>query len=147
MGGGCAPRYLAVFSVRTRSQLAYAAASFRLSQNLAAVDAMTPGELKRFHDCLRRYKAIGQRDPASARSLRGVKRKAAWLAEQVYRSGSAGLANWAAVLGTAGQLAIGDDDSRRQSRSAGGRMLVEYMASVIPDGQVLSLPTGIERAS
>ena len=135
------------FLVRDRSQLPYAAASYRLSQTLSAVDAMTPAELMHFHQCMRRYKAIGQTDVARSLALRGLKCSGRAIADQVYRSGSVGLENWSAVLGSAAQLAICDDDARRQRLSSRDNLLVEYLESVIPDGEALSLPMGIEHAS
>lgn len=77
------------------------AASFRLQQNLDAIDGMTPAEKQVFCDCYWKFRAIAHEDAASGRNLRQP-RKTAYKAvlRKVYRLCRWSLTNWGTGLGS-----------------------------------------------
>ena len=119
------------------SKVAHTAASQRLAQNLARYDAMAPCERGQFYELLKKHQAVGQTIPKRALALRRVKKKASLLHGQVYRSDVDALRDWGAELGPS-ISALPDKPSQR--RSVATRLQLEYLASAIEDGEVLSLP-------
>ena len=121
----------------TAAKVPYIAAAHRLGQTMASVDKMSPSELSQFHDCMRRYKAIGQKKPGRAKKLRSLHKTVAQLEGQVYRCDSSACRDWGAELGSAMKLL---DDRPAKNRSIAERLQIEYLDSAIADGEVLSLP-------
>ena len=119
------------------AKVAFTAASQRLNQTLASVDAMDAGEREFFYHCMRRCKAIGQQLPRRAQKLQGATPKRAALSGFVYRSDSSALRNWGAVLGTALSCL---PEKQQLRRSLASRLQTEFLASVVTDGEVLSVP-------
>ena len=103
---------------RASAQLPYLAASQRLAQNLAAAESLSSDALQHFYQCMRRYKAIGQRAPTRALALRGIKRPIRQLVADVYRIAHVGLRDWAQDLGSVVKLAVADADRPRRTAFA-----------------------------
>ena len=121
----------------TAAKIPYIAASQRLGQTLASVDKMSQAELRQFHECMRKRKAIGQLSPGPAKVLRPARMKPRALASRVYRFDAAALRDWGAEVG--GALALLDDRPAKR-RSIATRLQIDYLASAIADGELLSLP-------
>ena len=122
----------------TAAKVAYVAASQRLGQTLGSLDNAAPGQLNAFYDFMRKHKAIGQQLARRAgQPLRSVHKKVDQLWAQVYRYDQATLRDWGVELNDALKLV---DDRPLKRRSLGHRLQLEYLASVLNDGQVISVP-------
>ena len=120
----------------------YVSAKQRLAQTLDSVDRMSCSERHEFHRCLRRFKAVGQSNPERAAALIAPRQTLKAIAGKVYRCDDSALRNWGRELGNAlGCLAI---DQPNTKRSLIARLQIEYLHSVVVEGQMLSLPVVTE---
>jgi len=119
----------------TSSRVAHTAASQRLAQNLASVDASVGAELELYYNCIRNHKAVGQLVPRRASELKSVKKKAVVVQSHVYRTDLSSLRDWGAELGLL-NIASARPAQRRAITS---RLQIEYLVSAVAEGKVLSL--------
>ena len=119
------------------AKVPYIAASHRMEQTMASVDRMRPDEVMQFHECMRKYKAIGQVKPCRGKALRAVRKKVSDLVGQVYRFDSSACRDWGAELGCAVKFL---EDRPAKRRSVAERLQLEYLDCAVSDGEVLSLP-------
>ena len=122
----------------TAAKVAYVAALQKLCQNLDSLENAAPAQLFALYGFMRKHKAIGQQlAPRPRQPLRSVHKRLGQLWAQVYRYDQATVRDWGLELDNALKLL---DDRPLKRRSLGHRLQVEYLASVLSDGEVTSLP-------
>ena len=121
------------------AKVPYLAASQRLGQTLASVDAMDPSRKRMFFDMMMKHKAIAHPLASHANRLIPPRRlRAKELAEKMYRCGAASMRDWVSELGPAA-LKMSADAPRRQLKAI-QRVQVEYLQCILLQGSLVSIP-------
>ena len=121
----------------TAASVAYTCACQRLGQILRRTGNMTPQELRQFYQCMRKHTAIAQTLLRPARELRPVRKPRQFVQAFVYRYDAAKMKDWDAEFGGGLAFLCGRPAGRK---SVVIRMQIEYLESLVAEGQTLSLP-------
>ena len=114
----------------------YVAAKLRLPQTLASLDGIALKSRLAYNECLQRFKAICQLNPQRAARLVPSRMPLKDVLARVYRCDAVALRNWGSELGVVSHCLA---DGQRK-RGVVARLQIEYLSSIITDGQLLSLP-------
>lgn len=120
------------------SKVAWRAATFRLGQNLDAMDAhkATGGDAGQL---LVRHKAVLQMNPQAYRCLRPARMPPATFLDRVYRANQMSLEDWGFLAGVVASSQAGEASGRPTPLV---RLMVEYLRAVLRPGQFFSVPLG-----